>query len=215
MLVAAAVCPHPPVLVPALAGGAAGELDGLRARCRDAVAVVDATSADVVYVVGVDSAPRARSFQPWGVDEPVDVPEPMPLSLLVGAWLTTGRSRSFVIVDDDMDTEDCAALGRELAASADRVGMLVMGDGSARHTEKAPGYLDPRAHDYDEAVAAAMRSADVEMLSALDPAAARDLMVAGRAPWQVLAGAAAAGSWTADSSLEMPYGIGYHVAAWR
>ena len=202
------------MLVPALATGAAPELAPLRAACREVVAAVVSAKPDVLYVIGVDDAPRSRSFRPWGVDEPVDVPEPMPLSLLVGAWLTTGSSRSFVIVDDDMDAEDCAALGRELATSADRVGMLVMGDGSARHNEKAPGYLDPRAHDYDERVATAMRSADVETLSALDSAAARELMVAGRAPWQVLAGAAAGRSWTAESSLEIPYGVAYHVVAW-
>lgn len=202
------------MLVPALAAGAVPELDRLRAACRDVVAAVVTTNPDVLYVIGVDSSPRARSFLPWGVDEPVDVPEPMPVSLLVGAWLTAGTARSFVIVDDDMDSEDCVALGRELAGSADRVGMVVMGDGSSRHTEKAPGYLDQRAHGYDEAVAAALRTADVEALSALDPAAARELMVAGRAPWQVLAGAAAGCVWTAESSLEIPYGVAYHVASW-
>jgi hypothetical protein len=214
VLVAAAVCPHPPVLVPSLAAGAATELDDVRNRCREALSALAGTVPELTYVVGIDGTPRARSFLPWGVDERVEVPEPMPLSLLVGAWLTAGTLRSFVVVDDDMDAEDCAALGRELAGSADRVGMVVMGDGSPRHSEKAPGHLDPRAKGYDDEAAAAMRVADVETLGRLDPALARELMVAGRAPWQVLAGAASGRSWTAVSSLAVPYGVGYHVAAW-
>lgn len=214
MLVAAAVCPHPPLLVPALAASAAVELDELRARCRKALSAVAAVNPDVIYVVGVDGQPHARSFLPWGVDEPVDVPEPLPLSLLVGAWLTSGSVRSFVVVDDDLDPVDCAALGRELADSAARVGMVVMGDGSARHSEKAPGYLDDRAAGFDDAVAKALASAHADALLRLDPVLARELMVAGRAPWQVLAGAGAGRSWTATSSLDVPYGVAYHVAAW-
>src|SRR5205807_237936 len=96
VLVAAAVLPHPPMLVPALASGAAPELDDLRTRCREALTTAAAASPDVTYLVGLDAGPRAQSFAPWGVDEPVDVPEPLPLSLLVGAWLTSGSPRSFV-----------------------------------------------------------------------------------------------------------------------
>jgi hypothetical protein len=171
---------------------------------------------DVVYVVGVDSEPRARSFQPWGVDEPVDVPEPMPLSLLVGGWLTSGSVRSFVVVDDDLEPADCAALGRELAESAARVGLVVMGDGSARHSEKAPGYLDDRAAGFDHGVADALAVADVDALLGLDPALARELLVAGRAPWQVLAGAAQGrpDPLAEGAPFEAPYGVGYHVVAW-
>src|SRR3954451_16339990 len=83
-LVAAAVCPHPPLLVPELAGGAASELDDVRARCAAAVDVVWRDS-DVVYVVGPASEPVSTSLAPWGVDIRVDVPEPLPLAHLVGA----------------------------------------------------------------------------------------------------------------------------------
>src|SRR3954452_10095321 len=150
MLVAAAVLPHPPMLVPSLASGAAPELDDLRARCRDALMTLAATTPDVTYLVGLDTGPHARSFAPWGVDEPVDVPEPLPLSLLIGGWLTSGTQRSFVAVADDLEPADCAQLGSELAASAARVALVVMGDGTARLSEKGPGHLDERAAAYDE-----------------------------------------------------------------
>lgn len=45
---------------------------------------------------------------------------------------------------------------------------LVIGNGSARRTEKAPGFFDPRAAAYDEALAAALISSDRAALSNLD-----------------------------------------------
>jgi len=217
VLVAAAVLPHPPVLVPSLATGAATELDDLRARCHDALATVDKARPDLLYVVGVDGGPHARSFAPWGVAEAVDVPEPLPLPLLVGAWLTRGTVRSFVVVDDAMDAGECARLGAELAGSADRVAVVVMGDGSARHDEKAPGYLDERAAPYDAEVGAALGAADAQALLRLDPDLSRELLVAGRAPWQVLAGAAGdrPPATVGPSHFAAPYGVGYHVVTWQ
>jgi hypothetical protein len=214
MLVAAAVLPHAPVLVPALAAGAAAEADDVRARCLEAVGAVARARPHLTFVVGVDGGVHARSFAPWGVAEQVEVPEPLPLPLLVGAWFTTGSARSFVVVDDDLDAGECAALGAEIAESAARVGLVVMGDGSARHSEKAPGYLDARAAAYDDQIAASLRTADVRTLLELDPVLSRELLVAGRAPWQVLAGAASGREWQANATTSVPYGVAYHVAVW-
>src|SRR4051794_38157444 len=119
-------------------------MDDVRERCRWAVAQLAAGHPDLLVVVGADPGPRSASFAPWGVDVPVDIPEPLPLPLLVGAWLSRGHVRSFAAVSPELDAADCSALGAELAAAADRVALLAMGDGSACHTEKAPGYLDPR-----------------------------------------------------------------------
>ena len=215
MLVAAAVCPHPPLLVPELASGAAVEMNDIRAGCLSAAGRLFDADPELLLVVGADMGLRATSFAPWGVDVPVDVPEPVPLPLLVGGWLTRGRLRSFAGVSPELDAADCAALGADLAAAAERVALLVMGDGSARHSEKAPGYLDSRAAPYDAAVTAALAAVDLDALLALDPAEADDLLVAGRAPWQVLAGAARGASLTADqASLSAPYGVGYHLVIW-
>ncbi|WP_405619950.1 class III extradiol dioxygenase subunit B-like domain-containing protein [Streptomyces sp. NBC_00076] len=76
MLVAAAVCPCPPLLVPGIAAGAASELDGARAACTDALGVLAAARPDRLVVVGpADKSGRgphpqgARgSFQGFGVD---------------------------------------------------------------------------------------------------------------------------------------------------
>ena len=60
MLIAAAVCPHPPLLVPEVTGAhgpgapdpAAGELRRLRTACHEAVAVLIGAAPDLLVVVG-------------------------------------------------------------------------------------------------------------------------------------------------------------------
>ncbi|HEX2771516.1 MAG TPA: hypothetical protein VHN18_03695, partial [Micromonosporaceae bacterium] len=107
-LVAAAVCPHPPLIVPEIAGGAAAELDDLRAAGDAAVARLVASGAQTIVVLGTDersgerAAPVRGSFAPWGVPLTVRLGGPfsgpdgvgnLPLSLLVGAWLLTRSER--------------------------------------------------------------------------------------------------------------------------
>ncbi|SCE46834.1 hypothetical protein GA0115240_16515 [Streptomyces sp. DvalAA-14] len=116
---------------------------------------------------------------------------------------------------EGLDQERCATAGRAVAGSAGRVALLVMGDGSACRTVKAPGYLDDRAVPFDTNVAAALAEADTGALAALDPELAQILKAAGRAPWQVLAGAAeGAGLGGALLHESAPYGVGYFVATW-
>jgi hypothetical protein len=217
VLVGAAVCPHPPLLVPELAAGAAAELDDLRHACVDAIGRLAATGA-AIHVVGADTGERAGSFGPWGVDVAVDVAGRSPLPHLVAAWLLTeagARAAGWHLVAPDAPPADCLATGRRLATAQD-VALLVMGDGAARHSEKAPGYLDPRAADWDKAAATAFAEADPAALAALDPALGADLLAAGRAPWQVLAGAADDGrTRSATAKFCAPYGVGYHVVTWQ
>jgi hypothetical protein len=92
----------------------------------------------------------------------------------------------------DLPTADCLRLGAELAALAPRVALLAMGDASARKAAGVHGAADPAAERYDAEVRAAFAAADPGRLARLDPALDSELMVAGRAAWQVLAGAAGA-----------------------
>jgi aromatic ring-opening dioxygenase LigB subunit len=217
-LVAATVLPHPPLLVPEVAAGAAHELDGLRAACDLAVSrVLDAS--DVYVVVGSAEETRrfeeyAVSFTPWGgPGEPSDRPA-LPLSVAVGVWLLHGVPASVVTIDRSASPSECARFGEELTRPPS-VGLIVLGDGSACRTLKAPGYLDPRAEPYDAAVTAALGKADTDALLALDPVLSAELLVAGRAPWQILAGAAAGREWTAEVLYDdAPYGVQYTVATW-
>lgn len=227
MLVAAAVCPQPPLIVPEVASGAAPELDDLRTACDEAVRRLTAADLELLVVVGGDRRTRdyggdaAGSLRSYGLDLTIGAGEPvLPLSLTIGRWLLSrgndpGRTR-FQGVAADAPTEECLRLGRRLAGAADRVGLLAMGDGTACRTQKAPGYLDERAEPYDLTVAKALGDADTATLTRLGPRTSDELRVAGRAAWQVLAGAAGAGRFTADLlATEAPYGIGYVVASWR
>ena len=213
-LVAAAVCPHPPLLVPEVAAGAAGELDGLRDACDAAVAHLLRAAPDVLLTVGAGPEPSGAE---------IGRPD-VPLSLGVAAWLFERHGVSLSrlaghTVHPGTSPEQCRALGRALAGPG-RVALLVMGDGSACRSEKAPGYLDPRAEAFDASVAAALASADAAALLALDPDLAAELLCAGRAPWQVLAGAMdgpgdgdLAGAWTGHLTYAAaPYGVAYFVA---
>ncbi len=217
-LVAAAVCPHPPLLVPEVAAGAAGELDTLRAACATAVAGL--AGADRVIVVGTAAAaarhlaPAGGSLAPWGMPMTIgDASGNLPLSLLIGRWLAP-HAHEYVAVAADTAPDECAKLGTELVADG-RVGLLIMGDGSACRTEKAPGYLDERAAPFDDAVARALATADREALLAIDPDLGAELLVAGRAAWQVLAGAEGDIQETELLYYDAPYGVGYLVASWR
>ncbi|WP_447040375.1 class III extradiol dioxygenase subunit B-like domain-containing protein [Streptomyces sp. DSM 118878] len=237
MLVAAAVCPCPPLLVPEVASGAAPELDAARAACTDAIGVLAAARPDLLVVVG-PAGPEGRgphpqgargSFRGFGVDLEVNLgartgealPErELPPSLAVAGWLLgrTGWSTAPVEglgVGEALTTEGCLQAGRDLGARADRVALLVMGDASACRTLKAPGYLDERAAGFDAQIARALATADVPALRALDEDLGHELKAAGRAPWQVLAGAAESAKLGGELLHEdAPYGVGYLVAAW-
>lgn len=231
MLISAAVCPHPPVLVPDLAGEAAPELDGLRAACDEAVGRLLSAPADLLIVVGAAEETRAygrnayATLRPYGFDWTAGRDgdrrgDELPLSLTIGYWLLQRHSGEqearFQGVASDAEPGECLSLGKDLAESAGRVALLVMGDGSACRTEKAPGYLDERATGYDAAVAAALANADATALADLEAGLSRELQAAGRAAWQVLAGAAGADGGLTGELLadEAPYGVGYFAAAW-
>jgi hypothetical protein len=228
-VVAAAVCPHPPLLVPELAGGAADELADLRAACRVAVDGLAAAEPDALTMVGSAATTGARvagtpggSFAGYGAPQVTvgDGPDAgLPLSLLIGSWLVerssaAGLPRTSITVATDAPPDACRDLGRELSDDPRRIALLVMGDGSARRSEHAPMHLHPRAELFDQVVADALENADAQVLAALDPDLAADLGAAGRAPWQALAGAVP-GGWHGELHYAAaPYGVGYFVASW-
>ena len=231
MLAAIAVLPHPPLLVPELSGDAAIETETLREAVRDAAKALAAV-APVWIAVGADPggrrtvAPGTRgTFTGYGRDVRVALPGPgsadegpeLPLPLLVAGWAAAGtdvRSVRGELVAPDASPADCLELGRSLAA--EDAGLLVLGDGAAMHTAKAPGGFDERAEAFDAAVATALDVPDPDALAGLAPDLAADLWAAGRAPWQVLAGAAGGRGWrSGHRHTSMPYGVAYHVALWE
>lgn len=251
MLVAAAVCPCPPVLVPEVAAGAAPELDAAREACDEALSALLAAAPQRIVVVGQGTrdarheAGSRGSFRPFGVDVEVALGAApgsgaavLPPSLSVGAWLLArvGWEGPVLGLEVAPDRSGPAPDVTDLASPADRVGLLVMGDGTACRSVKAPGYLDERAEGVDARIAEALRTGDRDgYLARLDAGLAAELKISGRAPWQLLSAAWAAGrdaAWGAghDAALaadsdgdkgtsrllyeDAPYGVGYFVASW-
>jgi hypothetical protein len=331
--VRAALLPHPPLLVPDLAGAAAAELEPLRSACREALRSVLAAGRAIVVVGdgpvwGLASPGAIGSFAPYGLDLqvglpgaplPLDLlglPEPaplneLPLSLAAAAWLlgsldrhaeeapgrgilmpggrpleapageapaashaelteaaatasraelteaaptapraelvgaaptapraelvgaasTASRAEpagagpglagaphlAAATVPAALGPSAAVAVGRELARAAGwagPVGVVAMGDLSARRSAGAPGAFHPDAAGFDAAVARAVAAGDLDALAALDPGLAAELMVAGRAVLQVLAGAMDRAGPLHGRVLydDAPYGVGYVAA---
>lgn len=231
MIAAAAFCPYPPLLVPELAGGAAAELEPVRDACRKVLSSVHEV-ADRLVLVGAAAtsafhSPVARgSLSGHGVAVDVQLGSPacggsleLPLSLTVGAWLVTQAvgdrtgAVGFSVGPDFASTR--AALDLLALAETERVGLVVMGDGSARRSTTAPGYLDERAEPFDSAVVAALRDGDGDALANLDESLGADLLAAGVPAWRAAGALLAGGEFDAELLYAAaPYGVGYFVAQW-
>ena len=229
MISAVAFCPHPPVLIPEVAQGAAPELDELRTACRTAITRIAACAGEIV-VVGAGErwhrhAPGARgSLAPFGVPFEVALgagaagasgPVELPLSLTVGAWLLRDAlGPDHVAWGWSVGATDADAPQRLTPDDGVPRSLLVMADGSARRSTSAPGYLDARAAGFDARSAEGLRTGDPQLLRA-DPALAEALLVAGSAVWNRVAAELGAQRWAAELLYDAaPYGVGYFVAAW-
>jgi hypothetical protein len=225
--------------------GSAGarELDRLRAACDEAVAGLLRLRPDVLVIVGgaehsgqpplsapgclsqfgvwsgpADPATRAALGGDVGPNGPV-----LPLSLTIGRWLVhragavpaPGELRLHAVAESAPAAE-CLTAGARLAALAPRVALLVMGDGPARRARGVPGAPDPETDQYDAGLAAAFGGADAKALAALDPDHSAALIVSGRAPWQVLAGAAADGRFRGQVTYAgAPFEVSYLAGTWH
>jgi hypothetical protein len=219
-----AFCPAPPLLHPAVEVRADVATTALRGACTAALTDLLAVRPRVVVVVaeGVDAGVRlgagdVGSLRGFGVD--VEIPfepparrggsvAPVPHSL--GAWLLDRAG--FTGTRVGIAPADLARVLRELPAP---VGVLAMGDGSARRSVKAPGYLDDEAGPFDDGVASALEAGDAEALAALDPDQGRRLLASGVPVWRAVGAALSGLSVTARLHHDAaPFGVGYLVASW-
>jgi hypothetical protein len=206
--------------------GSTGSMAGFGVDLRvslgiDADAGADADAADPVH-------------QSAGV--PGSATAAMPLPLTVGAWLLretlggTAPARGWSVAPAAAaasvgSTANTSARPYPVAEVLQHAGpdcaLLVMGDGSARRSVTAPGYLDDRAVPFDARVAEALASGDPDELAALDPVLGAQLLAAGVPAWHAAAAVLAlpTGAGTRyDATLLLhaaPYGVGYFVAIWQ
>ena len=233
MITALAFVPSTPLLVPEAGRAAASELDDVRAASRVAVVRALSTAPERVVVVGAGSVTREvraglGTLRGFGIayDVPLDPASPsleqLPLSLTIGAWLLATQGwpgeRAALELDPGAGRATLASVATALAGEASRSALLVVADGSAARTAKAPAALHPDAAAFDADVAAALRGGRPHDLTALDADRARAVTAGGWPAWFVAATAAgisADGTWDAVLHAdEAPYGVGYLVASW-
>lgn len=223
MIVGVAFVPATPLLVPEVAQGAASELDDLRAACRTAI---KRACAEAERVVIVGEGPQLHAYGSdcrgtlagYGVPFEISLgrdgtgPPELPPALTVGAWLVHDALAADVPPICALST-DGASFGADRMPPVDKAALVVVGDGSARRSTAAPGYLDPRADPFDAAVADVLRTGDAHALR-VDAELARHLLAAGAPAW---AAAARLVTGSYDAQLlydDAPCGVGYFVAAW-
>lgn len=117
-----------------------------------------------------------------------------------------------------VSADDHAAFGRAVARAAERIGRRVAfvasGDMSHRLLPSAPAGYAPRAHLFDEQVAALLARADFAGIACIDPELREE---AGECGWRslLILGGFLEGSGAAGRvlSYEGPWGVGYLTAA--
>ena len=225
VLISVAFVPATPLLVPQIAQGAAHELAHLRQASLDAVTQLVQSGADQLVVVGTALVTGPATGKPdWSGFGVGSAPTAQALSpsLSIGAWLLDqvgAQADPYIGVSPQAKSIECAALGQSLVGEQPLVGeqsvaVLVVGDGSACRSDKAPGSLDPRAKEFDSEVIEALRLGDPKRLAQLDSDLATELQVDGRAPWQVVAAMVDAPMASHVVTSDDPYGVLYVVAHW-
>ena len=154
--------------MPEVASGAAPELDTLRAACEQLVADLDAI-CDSLILIGSDQG------------------------LAIGRWLLARVGWTSPLLEFDVFAEP-VRISAELSQamnSDERIAALVMGDGSACRSLKAPGYFDQNL--------------------------ATELLAAGGQVWPFAARVVATEPqrWRGELRYrDDPYGVSYFVALW-
>lgn len=169
--------------------------------------------------VGSGPEPVAGGTQGRSHDARADATkERLPLSLSLGRWLL--RDADFAgnigLISVDGSPADVTAASRQLELSPD-CGLLVVGDGTATRSDKAPGHLVSGAIEFDNRLAEAFQSADMSVFNNLPAAADIEFLLDGRCAWQAamtVCGHFGAPDTSELLAFEAPHGVAYFVAAW-
>lgn len=227
MLGAIAIVPSAPVLIPELAGAAAGEVSELRSAVIAAAAALPPRW--LAIGVGVSDAVigphSAGTFAGFGADVRVQLapgvtaePAELPLCALFTGWLRgqaqPEASAQVRVCPAGLGVTAAMANGRrlrlEVERAADPVGVLIVADGATTLTVAAPGGYHPADLDVQHALDDALAGGDVAALTTLPG------QVVGRAAFQVLAGLAEPAPRSAKELCRAaPYGVGYFAGVWQ
>lgn len=148
------------------------------------------------------------------------------------SWLVDGADGVGVLTGDATDNTGRGVadayptrLARQLLADAghtadtvapgDADAVLVVADGSARRSEKAPGHLDERSSAFDAEVGRALREGDLAALRGVDGDLGAELLAAGVPALRELASLVGEVVEATVDHDDDPYGVQYWVVRWE
>jgi hypothetical protein len=131
------------------------------------------------------------------------------------AWLVEDGPAELAAATDGSRRVGRQLLGDRLDGSGARERLLVVANGSATRTEKAPGHFDERAAAFDAAIGKALADGDPAAFADIDTALADEL-------WADVAAFRSLGSDVDLAGAEVhvdyddaPYGVQYWVVRWQ
>jgi len=200
-IVAAAVIPGAPVLVPGLDGALQSAAEP-RAGCLRALRRVAEAGPDEILIVaegdreqvfGQDTSHGLHRLGGLAYAVTRTGRECLPVPLAVGAALLREAGWEGPVVHrtlaSDAPTSNAIDLGQRLRDAPERRGLVLMASGSARMTDKAPGAFHPGAKDFAAAYLRVLRSGTHEDFLATEALPFAEQLSDARLPLQVLAGA--------------------------
>ncbi len=236
MIVAVGFLPAAPILISELAAGAAYELDSLRESCtrvlgdvltRPSEGVVMLAAGEFTGWLADDATGSMASFgvnvegqfvgSPSDATQRASVQDRLAYGHVVGSWLLDRAGYRGVRRPMSVATGGGSRAADLLGNLGAPQVLIVIGDGSARLSVKAPGYFDAGAQSFDQDVTHALASGDPSMLVKLDGVRAAKQMSSGFDAWQATGRALQSQGtqrWQAQSDYEAPYGVGYFTASW-
>ncbi|KHL17040.1 hypothetical protein CLV56_0741 [Mumia flava] len=190
MIAAAAVVPPAPVLLPEHAS-LTDPVPELRRAVDEAVRRLMAVAPDRVVVV-------------------TDAPDEADLRRGVG--MSTGeRVARSLLAAAGFDGRVDVAAGLPASGEPGSDALLVMANGSARRSEKAPGHLDERAFAFDDAAEAAFSAGDLTALANLDADLGDALLASGIRGLRACATLPSASGAVTTTYADDPYGVRWWV----
>jgi hypothetical protein len=223
-----AFVPSTPLLLEELSVDADEALEHLRLSSLTAVQAVIETDPQVVLITcagdatGAFRSPVSSSFAGFGVNIEVSIPiatagvqVPWTAGIALHLLNQAGYDGEVAVVTvAKSDIELATTLLAAPIKSASRCALIVVADGSAGRSLKAPGYLIDGAEEFDTRVVQAIATADTRALEGLDVLEGDRVQAGGVGVWKAV-GAAVQGDFAPQLLLdEAPLGVGYFVATW-
>lgn len=233
MIVAAALCPAAPLLIPGVADELAAEQADLVTASRLAVSTMSGPAERLLVVT---PGPQRRwtpelgdpGTHPFGRSDRSSAPgDHHGAGVWVASALTGGRLPTAVLElgpsadpgqpGQQPGAAEPAAIAVELRQSPVAVGVLLLVDGAICHGDDAPAAVDDRAAEFD---------AGLQAVLTVDPDGLRqwcrerhdlaaELGSAAPDALAVLADLLDGTGWSVTArDFGHPYGVGYHVAGW-